>query len=139
MRKNVMVRLVVPRFFRQGDEITISAIVHNYLPTAKDAHVSMELDGLQVLDGAQQSDQRAQPRGGQGGLARAGARCGSARVLGKALTDEETDAMELTLPVVPFGVKLAMSESGSLAGAGTQRRVAAARLSRRRASRARAS
>ncbi len=41
------------------------------------------------------------------------------KVLGKALTDVESDAMELTLPVVPFGVKLAMSKSGSIAGAGT--------------------
>ena len=43
----------------------------------------------------------------------------SAKVLGKALTDVESDAMELTLPVVPFGVKLAVSKSGSIAGAGT--------------------
>jgi hypothetical protein len=42
----------------------------------------------------------------------------SARVLGKALTDVESDAMELTLPVVPFGVKLAVSKSGSFAAAG---------------------
>ena len=39
----------------------------------------------------------------------------SASVLGKALTDVESDAMELTLPVVPFGVKLAVSKSGSIA------------------------
>ena len=42
----------------------------------------------------------------------------SAKVLGKALTDVESDAMELTLPVVPFGVKLAIAKSGSVAGAG---------------------
>ena len=41
----------------------------------------------------------------------------SAKVLGKALTDVESDAMELTLPVVPFGVKLAIAKSGSVAGA----------------------
>src|SRR5208283_4082956 len=34
-------------------------------------------------------------------------------------TDVESDAMELTLPVVPFGVKLAMPRSGSIAGLGT--------------------
>ena len=43
----------------------------------------------------------------------------SAKVLGKALTDVESDAMELTLPVVPFGVKLAIAKSGSFSGAGT--------------------
>jgi uncharacterized protein YfaS (alpha-2-macroglobulin family) len=42
----------------------------------------------------------------------------SAKVLGKALTDVESDAMELTLPVIPFGVKLAIAKSGSVAGAG---------------------
>ena len=36
----------------------------------------------------------------------------SAKVLGKALTDVESDAMELTLPVEPFGVKLAVVELG---------------------------
>ena len=55
VRKNVMVRLVVPRFFRRGDEITLSTIVQNYLPTDKTAQVSMQFEGLQVLDGAQQS------------------------------------------------------------------------------------
>ncbi len=119
VRKNLMVRLVVPRFFRRGDEITLSTIVQNYLPTAKVAQVSMVFDGLQVLDGGQQ-DVNVPSRG----LMKVDYRVrvlnvDSARVLGKALTDVESDAMELTLPVVPFGVKLAMAKAGSVAGAGT--------------------
>jgi alpha-2-macroglobulin len=115
VRKNLMVRLVVPRFFRRGDEITISTIVQNYLPTDKVARVSMELAGLQVLDGGQR-DVSVPSRG----LIKADYRVrvldvDSARVLGKALTDVESDAMELTLPVVPFGVKLAVAQSGSVA------------------------
>jgi uncharacterized protein YfaS (alpha-2-macroglobulin family) len=115
VRKNLMVRLVVPRFFRRGDEITISTIVQNYLPTAKVARVSMELAGLQVLDGGQH-DVSVPSRG----LMKVDYRVrvldvDSARVLGKALTDVESDAMELTLPVVPFGVKLAVAKSGSVA------------------------
>ncbi len=46
-----MVRLVVPRFFRRGDEIVLSTIVQNYLPMEKTAQVSMEFTGLQVIDG----------------------------------------------------------------------------------------
>jgi uncharacterized protein YfaS (alpha-2-macroglobulin family) len=115
VRKNLMVRLVVPRFFRRGDEITISTIVQNYLPTDKVARVSMELAGLQVLDGGQR-DVSVPSRG----LMKVDYRVrvldvDSARVLGKALTDVESDAMELTLPVVPFGVKLAVAKSGSVA------------------------
>src|SRR5208283_2512252 len=119
VRKNLMVRLVVPRFFRRGDEITLSTIVQNYLPTDKMARVSMEFDGLQVIDGGQK-DVSVPSRG----LMKVDYRVrvlnvDSARVLGKALTDVESDAMELTLPVVPFGVKLAIAKSGSIAGAGT--------------------
>ncbi len=118
VRKNIMVRLVVPRFFRRGDEITLSTIVQNYLPSAKVAQVSMQFEGLQVLDGAQR-DVNVASRG----LVKVDYRVrvldvDSAKVLGKALTDVESDAMELTLPVVPFGVKLAISKSGSIAGAG---------------------
>ncbi len=119
VRKNIIVRLVVPRFFRRGDEITLSTIVQNYLPTDKTAQVSMQFAGLQVLEGQQQSV-NVPTRG----LVKIDYRVkvldvDSAKVLGKALTDVESDAMELTLPVVPFGVKLAVSKSGSVAGAGT--------------------
>ncbi len=110
VRKNIMVRLVVPRFFRRGDEITLSTIVQNYLPTDKTAQVSMQFEGLQVLEGAQQNI-NVPTRG----LVKVDYRVkvldvDSAKVLGKALTDVESDAMELTLPVVPFGVKLAIFE-----------------------------
>lgn len=116
VRKNLMVRLVVPRFFRRGDEIVLSTIVQNYLPTEKTARVLMEFTGLQVLDGAVK-DVPVPSRG----LVKVDYRVrvldvDSAKVLGKALTDVESDAMELTLPVEPFGVKLATSGSGSLGG-----------------------
>jgi uncharacterized protein YfaS (alpha-2-macroglobulin family) len=118
VRKNLMVRLVVPRFFRRGDQITVSTIVQNYLPTEKTARVSMDFTGLQVLDGATH-DVPVPSRG----LVKVDYRVrvldvDSAKVLGKALTDVESDAMELILPVIPFGVKLAIAKSGSVAGAG---------------------
>ncbi len=124
VRKNVMVRLVVPRFFRRGDEIVLSTIVQNYLSAAKTAQVSMEFTGLQVMDGA--THDVSVP---SGGTAKVDYRVrvldvDSAKVLGKALTDVESDAMELTLPVVPFGVQLAVAKSGSLAGAGNTKQRA---------------
>src|SRR6185437_41477 len=113
-RKNVMVRLVVPRFFRQGDEVTISAIVHNYLPNAKNARVSMDLKGLQVVNGATR-DINVPSRGEVSLDWRVKAQnVLEASVVAKALTNEESDAMELTLPVIPYGVKMAIPASGSL-------------------------
>ena len=115
VRKNLMVRLSVPRFFRQGDEVTVSAIVHNYLENTKTVHISMDLTGLEAIGGA--ATQVEVPSRGE---TKADWRVRvlnvrSARLLAKALTNEESDAMELTLPVVPFGVKLADAKSGSIA------------------------
>ena len=45
MRKNLILRLAVPRFFVQGDEVVISALVHNYLATEKTARVSLDVEG----------------------------------------------------------------------------------------------
>src|SRR5207302_7124233 len=44
-KKDLLVRLQAPRFFVQKDEVVLSANVHNYLKTAKNVEVSLELDG----------------------------------------------------------------------------------------------
>ncbi|HVZ17903.1 MAG TPA: alpha-2-macroglobulin family protein, partial [Terriglobales bacterium] len=114
VRKNVMVRLVVPRFFRQGDEVTISAIVHNYLPDAKTAHVSMDVKGLQVLQGSTR-DVNVPSKGDVKVDWRVKAQnVLESTVLAKVLTNQESDAMELTLPVIPYGLKAAIPRGGSL-------------------------
>ncbi len=116
VRKNLMVRLAVPRFFRQGDEVTVSAIVHNYLTTAKNVRMSLDLKGLDVIEGSVR--ELNVPSRGEAKLDwRVKAKSTSEAVLlAKALTNEESDAMELTLPVIPFGVKLHDAKSGSLSG-----------------------
>ena len=115
VRKNIMVRLVVPRFFRQGDEVTISTIVQNYLPSAKTAQVSMDMKGCKC--GRQHCDVNVPSKGDVKVDWRVKAdNVLESTVLAKALTDQESiDAMELTLPVIPFGVKMAIPSSGSLA------------------------
>ena len=114
VRKNVMVRIAAPRFFRQGDEVTISAIVHNYLPTAKAVQLSLDVKGLDVLSGA--AGQVQVPSKGDAKLDwRVKAKPGqNAALEAKALTDEESDAMEITLPVIAVGVKQTDAKSGSL-------------------------
>ena len=99
VRKNLILRLAVPRFFVQGDEVMISALVHNYLTTEKTVRVSLDVKGLDVVDGATR-DVRVLPRA----EARLDWRVRvqqvrSAVITGKALTDEESDALELELPV----------------------------------------
>ena len=117
VRKNLMVRLAVPRFFRQGDEVTVSAIVHNYLATPKTVQVSLDLKGLDVLSG--QTTSIEVPTKGEAKVDwRVHAQSvHEADLLAKALTNEESDAMEITLPVIPFGVKQNDAKSGSVSGA----------------------
>jgi uncharacterized protein YfaS (alpha-2-macroglobulin family) len=117
VRKNLMVRLAVPRFFRQGDEVTVSAIVHNYLATTKTVQVALDLKGLEVLNG--QTTPLEVPSKGEAKVDWR-VRAQSVReavLLAKALTNEESDAMEITLPVLPVGVKQSDAKSGSVAGA----------------------
>jgi uncharacterized protein YfaS (alpha-2-macroglobulin family) len=115
VRKNLILRLAVPRFFVQGDEIMISALVHNYLATEKTVRVSLGLKGLDVLEGVTR-DVRVLPRAEVRLDWRVRAQqVRNAVVTGKALSDEESDALELELPVNIPGVKLGQARGGSLA------------------------
>jgi len=115
VRKNLILRLAVPRFFVQGDEVTISALVHNYLTNAKTARVSLDVKGLDVLEGATK-DVEIPSRGEVRVDWRVRAqKVSGATLTGKALTDEESDALELDLPIEPPGVKLTQSRGGALA------------------------
>ncbi len=115
VRKNLMVRIAAPRFFRQGDEITISTIVHNYLDSAKLVRMSLDVTGLDLISGATQQlnvPQRAEAAINWRLRTRPGQ--STATLLAKALTNEESDAMEISLPIVPFGVKQSVAASGSI-------------------------
>ncbi len=118
VRKNVILRLVTPRFFTMGDEVTISAIAHNYLTSAKQARMTMDVKGVEILDpgprevtidakGEMKSDWRVRAT-----------TPGEATITGAVLTDEESDAMELPIPVNAFGVKLSEAKSGAISNAG---------------------
>ena len=125
VRKNLMVRLAVPRFFRVGDEVTVSTIVHNYLESEKTARVSLDVAGLEVVSGTTRDV--TVPLRGEAKLdwrLRTKAGVTSAKLLTKALTNEESDAMELTLPVIPFGVKQVINSSGAIAEDAAQREAA---------------
>ncbi|MGE0085907.1 MAG: alpha-2-macroglobulin [Desulfococcaceae bacterium] len=104
--KNLMVRLQAPRFFVQKDEVVLSANVHNYLKSKKQIQAIIELDGpcLHLTDqknrtvtvdsnGEMRVDWRVSVL-----------QDGEAIVRMKALTDEESDAMEMRFPVYVHGM-----------------------------------
>ena len=97
VRKNVLVRMGTPRFLLKGDEITLPVIVHNYLNTAKQATLSLKVEGLDTVSGSQQSVTVAS-NGEATVLWRLRAsQVGTATLMASAITDAESDALEIEL------------------------------------------
>ncbi|QDS98988.1 alpha-2-macroglobulin family protein [Adhaeretor mobilis] len=105
-RKNLIIRLQAPRFFVEKDEVVLSANVHNYLKTSKQVRVKLELEG-NVLEGPEQLETTIEvPADGE---QRVDWRVkvtgeGTAVVRMSALTDEESDAMQMSFPAYVHGM-----------------------------------
>ncbi|MCA9237700.1 MAG: alpha-2-macroglobulin [Planctomycetales bacterium] len=115
-RKNIIVRLQAPRFFVERDEVVLSANVHNYLDHAKTVRVKLDLEGGALVgsDSMEQSIEIA-----AGDEQRVDWRVnavheGTAVVRASALTDEESDAMQMSFPVLVHGMLKQESFSGVL-------------------------
>ena len=113
-RKDLIIRLQAPRFFVQTDEVVLSAIVHNYLKTKKSVKVSLELEG-KTLESTSNLTQSVEID--PNSEARVDWRVkvldeGEAVIRMKALTDEESDAMEQKFPCYIHGMLKMDSYSG---------------------------
>ncbi len=110
-RKDLLVRMETPRFMQQNDEVTVSTIIHNYLDNTKQTRVKFISENAQLLNAenektisiAPDTDVRldwkikvTQP-------------VGEAKFYAEALTDEESDALELKVPLQPRGLQMNVS------------------------------
>jgi uncharacterized protein YfaS (alpha-2-macroglobulin family) len=113
-KKDLLVRLQAPRFFVQKDEVVLSANVHNYLKTEKRVDVALELDGgtLVALTGLRQQVMVPAGRDQRVDWRVAVKAEGQAVVRVKAVTDDESDAMEMRFPCLVHG----MLKTDSVAG-----------------------
>lgn len=132
--KDLIIRPQTPRFFTETDQITLSAVVHNYLDSAKSAIVILEAEGgqLQLPGNAKQVVQI--PAGGE---VRVDwnvqvVASGAVKIRMQALTDEESDATEVTVPVQVHGILKTESFTGVIrpdgASASVDINVPAARI-----------
>ncbi len=115
-RKNLIVRLQAPRFFVQKDEVVLTANVHNYLDKEKDVTVVLEVPADKLEPTTDRTVLVKIPAGGE---ARVDWRCkvlneGEINVRMKALTDEESDAMEMKLPSYVHGMLKTDSWAGTV-------------------------
>jgi uncharacterized protein YfaS (alpha-2-macroglobulin family) len=105
-RKNLILRLQAPRFFVQKDEVVLSANVHNYLKTDKEVTVELEIPG-NILEASGPLSQKVMVKAGAEQRVDWRVKVaseGEATVRMKALTDEESDAMEMKLPSYVHGM-----------------------------------
>lgn len=113
-RKDVIMRLEMPRFLTEGDNVTISGVVHNFLPQDKSTKITLELTGAQL--NSSPSETITIPRNGEYRVDWQvnAQQPGELRLLAKALTDTESDAVEMTIQVVPHGLKQTMGGAVTL-------------------------
>ena len=104
-RKDVIMRLEMPRFLTQGDNVTISGVVHNFLKADKATRISLEVNGAQLLSPATETVTIARNGEHRVDWRVSASQVGQLRLLAKALTDTESDAVEMTMAIVPHGLK----------------------------------
>ncbi|MBD3293439.1 MAG: hypothetical protein GF393_10980 [Armatimonadia bacterium] len=113
----LLVRLVLPRFYVEGDEGTAAAIVHNYTGEGKTVNAALSADGAQV-----HGEPRQQVSIPAEGIVRLTWRItatdpGEARFVVSADGGEGAqDAMQTLLPIVPSGVENVDAWAGSSDG-----------------------
>ncbi|MDT3695071.1 MAG: alpha-2-macroglobulin family protein [Ignavibacterium sp.] len=121
-RKDLLIRMETPRFFRQGDEVVISTIVHNYLTSKKKTKIEFNSDKLKLLgsrinESGREAEKFSVKKVYEVEIAanselridwkvKVDFPTGEATLKASALTNEESDAMEVKVPVLPNGVKV---------------------------------
>ncbi len=116
----LLVRLALPRFYIGGDHATVSALVQNYSATARTVGITLEPQGAQIDGGTAARSVTLAP-GGQGRVdwsakITGGSDAARFRVVADGGAGAQ-DAMELTLPVTPPGLKVVTADARTLAGA----------------------
>ena len=129
-KKDLLVRLQAPRFFVEGDKVTISADVHNYTDQEQNVKVQFDFDksmesasyivppdmyekaGIRTIKLAANSEQRVD-------FPALATTAGLTTIQVSAKTATDSDAMKLTFPVLTHGAPQFAAHSGVIAADGT--------------------
>ena len=137
VKKNLLARLQAPRFFVERDKVVVSANIHNYLSQEKSVRVELIIDGQQLEFAAADAESIQNPKSKiQNGAVRTTkigkddeirldwtlnvTHAGPTKIKVVAQTNEESDAAEMTFPVLVHGVEKFVAQSGALRNDGTQ-------------------
>ncbi|MPZ18524.1 MAG: hypothetical protein GEV06_11515 [Luteitalea sp.] len=115
--KDVILRIVPPRFLTEGDRVRVPTVAHSYLEGATKVNVSLQTKGLARDEGFVDTQSSILNQGGaqRHSWPLVAQRPGNATLLGSALTaGPDSDNVELTLPVLPYGLAREEGVSGLL-------------------------
>lgn len=119
VRKNVIARLVAPRFVTQGDEVSIAIVIHNDLETKETFAISLEAKGA---TGGGEVRETIDARGSKRVEWKVRAdRLGSLVLTAKAMGARESDAMELEIPVRTHGLARYEYRAGRVDGVAVEK------------------
>jgi hypothetical protein len=121
--KDVILRLATPRFLTEGDVLDLPVIAHNYHGEARVLAVSVRAEGVTPLEAPAGPLRGETPPGGEHRSTwrfRA-ERAGTATFAGELAARDDGDRLELTVPVLPFGLRREAGVSGSRQAAGEER------------------
>lgn len=115
-RKDLLIRVESPRFFREGDTVTIVSNIHNYLSTDKNVKTTLFTDSFEFLNVTyngkllKEKELRVDVPADNSvklewkfKVKYAG---DSVTVFADALTNEKSDAVKIKYPVLPEGVQI---------------------------------
>lgn len=107
-RKDLLIRMETPRFLQENDEVTISTIIHNYLQTEKQTKVKFTADNVLLQDASNERTLNIAPNTDVriDWKIKVIQPLGEAKLYAEALTNEESDAMEVKVPLQPKGLKV---------------------------------
>ncbi|MFN2532181.1 MAG: alpha-2-macroglobulin [Pyrinomonadaceae bacterium] len=110
-RKDVIMRLETPRFVTQGDTVVLSGIVHNYLKKSETTQIALSVVGAQLLSASHETVTIGKEGEHRVDWRISAPQTGEIKLLAKALTKTESDAVELSLNVAPRGLQESRNES----------------------------
>lgn len=115
--RDLLMRIVAPRFLTERDAVQLPTVTHNYLPSGTaDVTVTMEATGVtpdapltpRVAAVATNGEVRHEWPFTAGTP-------GTAVFTGTARTGDDTDALEVRLPILPYGAKREVGRAGVVA------------------------
>ena len=113
VKKDLLIRMETPRFIQTGDKLLIATNVHNYLSRRKSIRVVLKADGLEVSGTSKTITVAANDEARVDWEVDANWPL-DAVITAEAITNEESDAKKVTVPVQPTGLEMVKGYSSVL-------------------------